>query len=259
MTFGSTSKNIGLLTIFLFIGSIVGLFFADYTLKNIAIALISFYTLNILGVWMTLHRYYSHKSFELNTVFKWFFSAIAFLAGRGSILGWVYLHRLHHAYSDQEQDPHSPHNLGYKMFGFGHMKKQEGEMKIFLVKELMTPVHLFVHKWYMLMLMPLVAIFAIIDLQLLYWAWILPATMIQFSTSNFNYFGHTHGYRNYETREQSRNNPWLWLIILGEAWHNNHHADAKNYSTMHRWWELDPLAWLIKLLERKKKLTTNTK
>jgi hypothetical protein len=30
MIFGSTSKNIGLLTIFLFIGSIVGLFFVDY-------------------------------------------------------------------------------------------------------------------------------------------------------------------------------------------------------------------------------------
>ena len=206
MTFGSTSRNIGLLTIFLFIGSVVGLFFVDYTLTNILTMLSSFYVLNILGVWMTLHRYYSHKSFELNPVFKWFFSIIALLAGRGSILGWVYLHRLHHAYSDEERDPHSPHNLGYKLFGFGHMKKQEGEMKVFLVKELITPVQLFVHKWYMLMLLSIIVIFAIIDLQLLYWAWIVPAMLIQLSTNNFNYFGHTTGYRNYETKDQSRNN-----------------------------------------------------
>lgn len=248
MTFGSTSRNIGLLTVFLFIGSIGGLFFVDYTLSNILIMLISFYVLNILGVWMMMHRYYSHKSFELNPILKWMFTVIAVLTGRGSILGWVYLHRLHHAYSDQEKDPHSPHNLGYKMFGFGHMKKQEGEMKIFLVKELMTPEQLFIHKWYMLLLIPTLVIIAVIDLQLFYWAWIVPAMLIQFSTSNFNYFGHTHGYRNYETKDQSRNNILLWPIILGEAWHNNHHADAKNYSTRHKFWEIDPLEWLIKLI-----------
>ena len=220
--------------------------------------LVSFYILNILGVWMTFHRYYSHKSFEMKPVVKWFFSIIALLTGRGSILGWVYLHRLHHAYSDQERDPHSPHNLGYKLFGFGHMKKQEGEMKIFLVKELMTPEQLFIHKWYMLLLLPVLAVIALVDLQTLYWVWIVPATLIQLSTSNFNYFGHTHGYRNYETKDQSRNNAWLWPAILGEAWHNNHHADAKNYSTQHRPWEIDPLSWLIRLV-RQKEVDNNTK
>ena len=248
MTVGSTAKNINLLTIFVFISSIVGLFFVESNITNIITMVISFYVLNILGVWMMMHRYYSHKSFELHPILKWMFTVIAVLTGRGSILGWVYLHRLHHAYSDQEKDPHSPHNLGYKMFGFGHMKKQEGEMKIFLVKELMTPEQLFIHKWYMLLLIPLLIIFALIDLQLFYWAWIVPAMLIQFSTSNFNYFGHTHGYRNYETKDQSRNNILLWPIILGEAWHNNHHADAKNYSTRHKFWEIDPLEWLIKLI-----------
>jgi stearoyl-CoA desaturase (delta-9 desaturase) len=248
MIFGSTSRNINLLTILVFVSSVIGLFFVEYNITNIITMMISFYVLNILGVWMMMHRYYSHKSFELNPILKWMFTVIAVLTGRGSILGWVYLHRLHHAYSDQEKDPHSPHNLGYKMFGFGHMKKQEGEMKIFLVKELMTPEQLFIHKWYMLLLLPIVISIGLIDLQFLYWAWIVPAMLIQFSTSNFNYFGHTHGYRNYETKDQSRNNILLWPIILGEAWHNNHHADAKNLSTRHKFWEIDPLEWLIKLI-----------
>ena len=248
MTFGSTSKNISILTIAVFVSSIAGLFFVDYTTTNIIIMLTSFYVLNILGIWMMLHRYYSHKSFELNPAFKWLFSVIALLAGRGSILGWVYLHRLHHAYSDEEKDPHSPHNLGYKLFGFGHMKKQEGKMKIFLVKELMTPEQLFIHKWYMLLLLPILVVLALIDLQLFYWAWLVPAMLIQLSTNNFNYFGHTSGYRNYATKDQSRNNALLWPIILGEAWHNNHHADAKNLSTRHKFWEIDPLEWVIKLI-----------
>jgi len=248
MIFGSTAKNIGLLTMSVFVATVLGLFFVDFTLTNIVIMLVSFYVLNILGVWMTLHRYYSHKSFEVHGIIKWTMTLLALLAGRGSIIGWVYLHRLHHAYSDQEKDPHSPHNLGYKLFGFGHMKKQEGEMKIFLVKELMTPEQLFIHKWYMLLLLPVVVLIGLVDLQLLYWIWIVPAMLIQLSTNNFNYFGHTIGYRNYETKDQSRNNLWLWPIILGEAWHNNHHADAKNYSTRHKSWEIDPLEWLIKLV-----------
>jgi len=104
----------------------------------------------------------------------------------------------------------------------------------------------------MLLLLPVLAIVALLDIQLFYWAWIVPATLIQLSTSNFNYFGHIHGYRNYETKDQSRNNPWLWPIILGEAWHNNHHGDAKNYSTKHRSWEVDPLSWFIELIQVKK-------
>jgi stearoyl-CoA desaturase (delta-9 desaturase) len=74
--------------------------------------------------------------------------------------------------------------------------------------------------------------------------------LIQLSTNNFNYFGHTTGYRNYETKDQSRNNAWLWPIILGEAWHNNHHGDAKNYSTSNKFWEIDPLSWVIKLIKK---------
>lgn len=251
MTFGSTSKNIGLLTIFLFIGSVVGLFFVDYTLTNILTMMISFYVLNILGIWMTLHRYYSHKSFELNIIFKWIFTIIAILTGRGSPLGWVYLHRKHHAYSDTDQDPHSPIMVGFIMFQFGHYKKQEEEkMKLFLVKDIMTKEQLFIHKWYMLLLLPMLAIVALVDFQFFYWAWIVPAMMIQFSINNFNYFSHISGYRNFETKDQSRNNALLWPLILGEAWHNNHHANAKNYSTNHKFWEIDPLAWFIKLIKK---------
>jgi len=250
MTFGSTAKNINLLTLSVFITGILGLVVVDFTWSNIITMLVSFYVLNILGVWMTLHRYYSHKSFELNPVFKWIFSGISLLAGRGSILGWVYLHRLHHAYSDQEKDPHSPHNLGYKLFGFGHMKQQESEIKIFLIKELITPAQLFIHKWYMLLLLTILAVIAIVDLQFLYWVWIVPAMLIQLSTNNFNYFGHKFGYRNHKTKDDSRNNVWLFPIILGEAWHNNHHNDPKNISTTVRKFEIDPLQWFIKLIKK---------
>ena len=47
------------------------------------------------------------------------------------------------------------------------------------------------------------------------------------------------GYRNYETREDSRNN-WLFALLTnGEGWHNNHHADPRSARHGHKWWEVD--------------------
>lgn len=252
MQLGSTSRNINLLTLCITISAILGLIYYNMTISNMVLTIISFYVLNILGNWMMLHRYYSHKSFEFkNDLVKWVFTSLAVLAGRGSPLGWVYLHRKHHAYSDTEKDPHSPKYLGYKIFGFSHYKKQEEEkMQIFIVKDLMTTEQLFIHKWYIAIILAFVCILALINIELLYFAWILPAFLVHLSQNNFNYFGHISGYRNFETKDNSRNNVFLFPFILGEAWHNNHHHDAKNYSTKNRKYEFDPLSVVINIIKK---------
>mgnify|MGYP003652035380 CR=1 FL=1 len=253
MKFGSTATNVNLLTIGTAIITVLGLFnISMFTWSNIIIMIVSFYVLNLLGIWMTLHRYYSHKSFEFKNAFlKWFFTLLAVIAGRGSPLGWVYLHRKHHAYSDTEQDPHSPKYLGYKLFGFNHYKKQEEEkMQLFLIKDMMTKEHLFIHKWYMLIMLFFIALFALVNVESLYFIWVVPSFLIQISQYNFNYFGHMYGYRNFETRDDSRNNKWLFPILLGEAWHNNHHYDAKNYSMKQNKYEYDPMSNFIQLIKK---------
>jgi len=253
MQLGSTSHNINLLTLGVTISVVLGFFNSPmFTLSNMLVTLVSFYILNILGNWMTLHRYYSHRSFEFkNNFLKLIFTLLAVLSGRGSPLGWSYLHRKHHAYSDTEQDPHSPKYLGYKIFGFNHYKKQEEEsMQIFLVKDLMTKEQLFIHKWYIAIILSFVCALALINLELLYFVWILPTFLVHLSQNNFNYFGHTNGYRNFETKDDSRNNIWLFPFILGEAWHNNHHYDAKNYSTKKNKYEFDPLSFVITIIKK---------
>jgi fatty-acid desaturase len=252
MHLGSTSRNINLLTLGITISVFVGFLNVDmFTIPNLTITLFSFYILNILGIYMTLHRYYSHKSFEFRYVFlKYIFTIIAILAGRGSPLGWVYVHRQHHAYSDNEKDPHSPKFLGYKIFGFGHYKKQEEPMQIFLVKDLMTKEQLFIHKWYMAIVLSFVVALAIINLELLYFIWILPVFFVHLSQNNFNYFGHTNGYRNFVTKDDSRNNIWLFPFILGEAWHNNHHANPKECSTQVKDKEYDPVMTIISIIKK---------
>ena len=253
MNFGSNAKNINALSLLVVIFVILGMLIPSmFNLTNILITILSFYILNILGNWMMLHRYFSHKSFEFkNNFLKYIFTLLAILSGRGSPLGWCYLHRKHHSYSDTEKDPHSPKYLGYKIFGFGHYTTQEEEpMQIFIVKDMMTKEHLFIHKWYMAIILTFVIVFAYINIQLLYFVWILPVFLVQLSQNNFNYFGHTSGYRNFETKDNSRNNKWLFPFILGEAWHNNHHSDPKNMSTTVRKFEIDPLGWFINLIKK---------
>lgn len=179
------------------------------------------------------------------------FTYIAIIAGRGSPLGWVYLHRKHHTYSDTNQDPHSPKYLGYKLFGFSHYKKQEEEkMQLFLIKDLVTKEQLFIHKWYMLIILAFIVSFALINIELFYFVWVIPAVLIQISQSTFNYFGHMKGYRNFETKDDSKNNKWLFPLILGEAWHNNHHANSKVCSTTIKSNEYDPVVMIINLIKK---------
>jgi len=172
----------------------------------------------------------------------------AVLSGRGSPLGWVYIHRIHHATSDTEKDPHSPHYDTFKFVGFKPVYDDTKKINYFIVKELLTPAHIKIDKYYMLLIALFLTALLVINYNLLFYAWAVPVFMVSVSQIAFNYFAHKHGYRNFDTRDRSTNNIYLWPFILGDAWHNNHHARADQVNTQVRWWELDPVAWLVKLI-----------
>lgn len=247
--FSSNSQTLNKIQTFTVISTLIGLLYFNFTTFNISIMILSFYVYSILGISMTMHRYYTHKNFSLNPVLHWVFTIIAVLSGRGSPIGWVYVHRQHHAYSDTVKDPHSPQNNGFKLFGFTTVDN-ESTPKLFLIKDLMNPAQLFINKYYLLIILVWLLLLSIVSIELVYFSWIVPVTCIQFSQNCFNYFAHTHGYRNFQTRDCSTNNPYLWPFILGDAWHNNHHGNAEQVSTKIKWFELDPVATFIKLVRK---------
>src|ERR1700753_2104956 len=58
------------------------------------------------------HRYASHKMFTMSKFTERVFYFLAFLTQGASFLNpraYAIMHRMHHAYSDTEKDPHSPH------------------------------------------------------------------------------------------------------------------------------------------------------
>jgi stearoyl-CoA desaturase (delta-9 desaturase) len=109
----------------------------------------------------------------------------------------------------------------------------------------------FLHKHYHKILWTVHGCVAFISVDIWLYSMLLPAFIGLHSfaiNTSLNHY-RSLGYTNYTLRDNSINSPWVFPLILGEAWHNNHHGDPKNgnYGGRH-WWELDPTWWLIKLV-----------
>ena len=164
---------------------------------------------------------------------------------------WVAIHRKHHRFSDQEGDPHSPHVHGFwNILGRGVMYYvQEGKNtqtimsygkgtpNDWIERKLYTP-----YNFYGILLM------LVIDL-LLFGPWGLLVWGIQLAWIPFwaagviNGVGHWFGYKNGETKDQSRNIvPW-GILIGGEELHNNHHINPASVKLSRRWFEFD-IGWM---------------
>jgi len=249
--FTASASTVSKLQLFAIIITIIGFFSVDFTALSIISTILVFYIFNIIGISITLHRYYSHKSFEFRyNVIKKLFTFISVIMCRGSPIGWVYIHRLHHGFSDTDKDPHSPKHLGFKLFGLKHLTNHSDKINKFLVKDLMTEEQLNINKHYLLYVIAYVAILAAVNIQLVYFLWALPVVLVQLSQNSFNYIGHMFGYRNFQTDDASTNNIWLFPFILGDAWHNNHHKNPALISNKVRVFEIDPAAAIINVIKK---------
>src|SRR3981081_3493557 len=74
--------------------------------------LIGFYVVTCLGVTLGYHRMFTHRAFESSRAFREIFAAMGSMAVQGSVITWVADHRKHHAFTDHDGDPHSPHLSG---------------------------------------------------------------------------------------------------------------------------------------------------
>jgi stearoyl-CoA desaturase (delta-9 desaturase) len=248
----STPQTLSVIQVASLLTMLLGFFLVGFSWSYIALSVLTFYAFSILGISLTLHRYYSHKSFKLNIIVKWILTAFAVLAGRGSPLGWVYIHRIHHATSDTEKDPHSPHFSTFKIVGFKPVYDESKKINYFIVKELLTKTHINIDKYYMAFILAYIVLLGVINPVLVFYMWAVPTFAVSASQVAFNYFAHMYGHRNFETKDRSTNNIYLWPFILGDAWHNNHHAHAEQVSTKVRWYEFDPTAGIISIIRSDK-------
>lgn len=216
-----------------------------------------------IGICLGFHRHLTHLSFSTYKPVRWLLAFIGGLAGEGSVIDWVANHRKHHAHSDQEGDPHSPHDGPWwsHIFWLSWWHGSEAHaahIKRWVPDLMKDPVL----RWIGAMFLPSHFLVAgiLAAAGYAYGGWWMAASFVVWgvfvrlvfvlhSTWFVNSASHMWGYRNYETTDDSRNNWWVALITYGEGWHNNHHAQQRSAAHGHRWWEIDVTYMTIRLMQ----------
>lgn len=225
----------------------------QYSVWNILSIFVGYFCIMMLGVSACYHRMLSHKSFSVNPVLKKIMLWFSALSNQGSPIFWVMIHRgYHHRYSDTDKDPHSPIHGFWHSYILWMFKLKEGDHNVKYVVDLLKDKDvLFFHKYYNWIIWMSHFTLAIINFEFWLFTIMLPAFLTLHSFAIQTSLNHSkkYGYKNYETRDDSVNVIWLWPLILGEAWHNNHHGEAGEADFGGRkWWEIDPTYYVIKLI-----------
>ena len=217
-----------------------------------------------IGICLGYHRYLSHKSLKLAAPAEFVALAAGCLSGEGSPLTWAATHRLHHQKSDHEGDPHSPVKdtpwWSHMLWLFPKRTTEASKLLIrrYCPELLNRPLLNFFERTFALWLwgggVALLATgYAVggwqLGLSWLVWGMCVRMVAAYHSTWFVNSATHLWGYRNYDTRDASRNLWWVAILAYGEGWHNNHHAHPSVAPAGHKWWEFDITWWSIRLLK----------
>ena len=213
--------------------------------------LVAFNLLAGLGVTVGFHRMLTHRSFQPHPVVKFIFLAFGSMAVEGPALEWAATHIKHHAHSDREGDPHSP----VEGFWHAHMgwmfNRSFADPNIYCRNLVKDPIVVFVSRTFIFWVILSLAIpFAIGGWTGLLWGGLVRIFLTHHITWSVNSVCHTFGKRDFETRDQSRNEWIVGLLGLGEGWHNNHHAFPRSAFHGLHWWQFDLSGYVIWTLER---------
>jgi stearoyl-CoA desaturase (delta-9 desaturase) len=211
-----------------------------------------------------LHRYAAHGMFSMSKGWEKFFYLFTWVTQGSSYLSpYAYgaMHRMHHAYADTENDPHSPE---FDPDFFTMMLRTRKVYNGIFDKDLPIEEHFMKNlpNWRSFDL------FASFNGTRL--AWIVAYTLFYVAFAPYwwlyllipvhalmgpvhgviiNWFAHKYGYRNFKIQDTSAN-LWPWdLLMMGEGLHNNHHKYGNRPNFGVRKWEFDPTYPVIRFLD----------
>jgi len=224
-----------------------------FSWSGLGLAILFHWMAGSLGICLGFHRLLTHTGMDMPIWLRNVFATLGTLAGEGGPISWCSNHRKHHAFSDQVGDPHSPKDgpwwshvywLAFNTDGgdrAAYVKKWvpdliKDKFLVFL-EDYFLPIHIAVGA------LVTAAGYAFggayLAVSWFLWAICLRHVALLHTTWFVNSASHIWGYRNYETRDESRNLWWVGLIAYGEGWHNNHHAKPRLAQHGHKWWEFD--------------------
>ncbi|RYG41289.1 MAG: acyl-CoA desaturase [Chitinophagaceae bacterium] len=231
---------------------------------TILIFFIVLWYLSLFSQTFFLHRYAAHGSFKMNKFWEKFFYVFTFITQGSSYLSpraYGIMHRMHHAYTDTEQDPHSPmysknvvdmmlktHRVYSDIFtgktvvedrftknvptwrsfdSFAHSTAA----RLVWVAAYLAFFYFFATSWWWYLLLPFVFSMGVVHGAIINW------------------YAHKFGYINYKVKNTSMNLLHIDILMMGESYHNNHHKYPGHVNFGKRWHELDPTYPIILLLK----------
>ncbi len=220
------------------------------TLTDLLLLLVG-YTLCALGITIGFHRMLTHKGFDAPDWIRAFFLICGSMALQGPAIKWAATHIQHHANSDEEEDPHSP----VKSFFHGHvgwiLDDFQADVPRYAAPLLKDKLVVFISNTFFLWVaLGLLIPYLIGGWYGLLWGGAVRIFLNHHVTWAVNSVCHTYGGREFVTTDASRNNFLIGLLAMGEGWHNNHHAFPRSANHGMHWWQIDPSAYIIGVLEK---------
>ena len=230
------------------------------------------YVLTGLGITVGFHRLLTHRSFQTHKATEYVLAALGSMAVQGPVIAWVADHRKHHAHTDEEGDPHSPHvghgdgvigalrGLWYAHMGWLFDAHGRAEAERYARDLVEDRGMRFLSRWFLgvaaLGLLIPAGLGYLLDGTLkgaltgLLWGGFVRIFMLHHVTWSINSVCHFFGRRRFDVEDESRNVFWLALPSLGEAWHHNHHAFPRSAHHGLRRREIDISGYIIVGMEK---------
>ncbi len=223
------------------------------------------YLVTALGVEGGLHRLFAHRAFAAGPLVTALWGVAGCMAAQGPIVFWVATHRIHHAFTDTDRDPHSPRPIGdgrlARLRGLWHghagwlftvrRGNWSGHVPDLLADRAVMRVDRWYFSWVLLGLALPTAIGGLLGDSVggLLWGGLARIFLLDQVTWGVNSIGHTLGSRPYRTRDNSRNVAPLAPFSVGGSWHNNHHARPSLATNRHGLWQIDIAGAFIRVLD----------
>ncbi len=229
----------------------------------IIIFFLSHWFLSLFFQTFYLHRYAAHRMYSTHKFTERIFHLLTFITQGSSFLNpraYAVMHREHHAYSDTEKDPHSPHFFTDVFQMTWHTLESFREHE----RRLKEPEHRFkgnCPEWH------LIDYYGSHNLTRLIWGLLYVAFYVAFAThwwlflllpihffmgpihgAIVNWCGHKYGYSNFDNGDKSKNTTPFDFFMLGELFQNNHHKYPNSPNFGKRWFEVDPVYPVMKVM-----------
>ena len=232
------------------VAAVVGVVLVGFSWKGVALALALYY-LRMFGVTGGYHRYFSHRTYRTSRAFQFVLAVLAQSSVQKGALWWAAHHRDHHKYSDTPKDPHSYRDYGFWYSHVGWILSTETEETDYSrISDLARyPELRWLNNWHVVPAVVLaVGLWLVGSWPALVWGFFVSTTLLWHGTFTINSLSHIWGKRRYTTTDDSKNNPVLAIVTMGEGWHNNHHYYPRSVRQGFHWWQIDMTYYVLRAL-----------